>query len=131
MPIPNRGMFGWPNLPFSDNLSYENSDVFADLVFMDHTGTPVTPSSFTWQLDDLTNATSMIAATTVSAPAAPEYVLQLPGSSMVMTHEWQGSQLCQLSFTFQATDSVTNTSFTGRGNAIIELVSIQTPFGGS
>ena len=129
--IPNRGMFGLPNLPYNDCLSYQGQDVYADLVFLDYTGTPVIPSSFTWQLDDISNAQSMITATTVSGPPAAEYTLQIPGASMVMTHEWQGSQLCQLSFTFSAVDSVQGNNFTGRGLAIIELVSIQTPFGGS
>jgi hypothetical protein len=212
--IPNRGMFGLPGLPFQDNLSYEGSDVFIDMTFVDHTGTPVIPSSFTWELDDITNANNMIASTVVyqwgivsfgtyspgsgytngtfvnvpvtggsgsgatinitvsggvvtalavnqagngylttdtisfaatsigsggsgfSAPVATTtgvstYTLQLPGSEMVMTHEWQGSQYCQLSLYFTAIDSVTNTTFTGRGITIIELVSIQTPYGGS
>jgi hypothetical protein len=124
-------MFGLPGLPFADCLSYQSADVYCDLVFLDYTGTPVIPSSFTWQLDDISNATSMIGAQTVSGPPAAEYTLQIPGTSMNMTHEWQGSQLCQLSFTFSAVDSVQGNNFVGRGVAVIELVSIQTPFGGS
>ena len=127
-------MFGLPGLPYQDNFSYEGQDCYATLTFMDYTGTPVTPSSFTWQLDDLTNATGMIASTIVTSPALnadQQYVLQLPAASMVMTHEWQGSQLCQLSFTFSAFDTVNDNAFNGRGIAIIELVSIQTPTGGS
>ena len=207
-------MFGLPGLPFQDNLSYENSDVFVDMTFLDHTGTPVIPSSFTWELDDITNANGMIGSTSVyqwgitsfssftagssyttgtytnvpatggsgagatlnvtvaggvvtaasvntaghgylvgdivSAAAASIggtgsgftatvgatsgvsiYTLQIPGSEMVMTHEWQGSQYCQLSLIFTAIDSVTGTTFNGRGLAIIELVAIQTPQSGA
>lgn len=123
-------MVGLPGLPYQDVISYAGQDAYCDLVFLDYTGTPVIPSTFTYQLDDITNAINMIPPTTPAPPATAEITIQLPASQMVSTREWQGSQLCQLSFTFTANDSVTGSQFNGRGLAVIELVSIQTPFGG-
>jgi hypothetical protein len=118
-------------LPFTDNRSYAGADIFCDLTFLDHTMTNVTPSSFQWQLDDITNDINMVPLTTVNAPASTvPYTLQIPGSTMVMTYPYQGSQLCQLTIVATITDSVTgNTSTSIVGLAILELVAIQTPSG--
>ena len=102
--------------------------MFLDLVFLDHTNTPVIPTSFTYEIDDLTNDVGMVSATSVTVPTSA-YTLQIPGSQMVMTYPYVGSQLCQFSFTFTAIDSVTNASFTGNGVSIVELCAIQTPTG--
>jgi hypothetical protein len=126
--IGNRGLQGQPVLPYADYKAYAGVDGFFDLQFVDHTQTPVVPTSFTYQLDDLTNDQNMVPATSAS-PATSAYTLQIPGASMVMTYPYQGSQICQLSCTFTALDSVTSTSFTGKGVIIVELCAIQTPNG--
>jgi hypothetical protein len=129
-PIPNRGLQGQPILPYPSFQSYAGADAFLDLIFVDHTMTPVVPSSFMYQLDDLTNDINMILPTTVTTgfPAAGTvYVLQLLATKMQMTFPYQGSQLCQLSGQFVATDSVTGNPFTATFVYIIELCAIQTP----
>lgn len=126
--IGNRGLNGTTILPYANYNLYAGSDAFLDLEFVDHTLTPVTPTSFTWQLDDLTNDVSMVAATT-SVPTSASQTLQIPGSQLVMTYPYIGSQLCQFSFSFTAIDSVTNASFTASGVACINLCAIQTPTG--
>lgn len=127
--IGNRGLQGQPILPYADYKAYAGSDGFFDLQFVDHTQTPVIPTSFTYQLDDLTNSQNMIPATTPAVPSTSAYTLQIAGSLLVMTYPYQGSQICQLSCTFTALDSVTSASFTGKGVIIVELCSIQTPNG--
>lgn len=130
--IGNRALQGQPILPYPNVKAYAGGDVFIDMVFLDHTQTPVVPTSLTFQLDDLTNDENMIASTTITTgfPAAGgTYTLQLPASEMQMTFPYEGSQLCQLSGTFLAIDSVTGNQFTGPVIAIIELCAIQTPSG--
>jgi hypothetical protein len=129
-PIPNRSLQGQPILPYPQYKAYAGGDVFLDLIFTDHTQTPVVPTSFTYQLDDLTNDINMILSTTITSgfPAAGSiYTLDLPGASMQMTFPYIGSQLCQLSGSFVAVDSVTGNSFTAPFVYIIELCAIQTP----
>lgn len=126
--IGNRGLQGQPILPYASYKLYAGSDAFLDLEFVDHTSTPVVPTAFTWQMDDLTNDTNMIAAST-SIPTSASLTLQIPGAQMVMTYPYEGSQLCQFSFSIQAIDSVTGGSFTATGVVIIELCAIQTPNG--
>lgn len=96
------------------------------MTFFDHTDVPVVPIGVGWQLDDITDNVSMIAASTF-IPTESTYVLQIPGADMVMTYDWKGSQLCQLSGQFQAIDSVTGQLFLATFCNIIELCSIQTP----
>jgi hypothetical protein len=126
--IGNRGLNGTTILPYASYNLYAGSDAFMDLEFVDHTLTPVIPIAFTWQMDDLTNDVSMIAAST-SVPTAASLTLQIPGSQMVMTYPYIGSQLCQFSFTITAIDSVTLASFQASGVVCINLCAIQTPNG--
>lgn len=134
MTINNRGLAGQPVLPYTDNRAYAGTDLFCDLTFLDHTMTDVVPSSFKWQLDDITNDINMVPLTTVTPTGGtlPPYVytLQIPASSMHMTYPYQGSQLCQLSIVAIITDSVTGVTTTQIvGLAILELCAIQTPGG--
>lgn len=126
MVISNRGLAGQPVLSYVDYRAYQGTDVFLDLTFLDHTGTAVTPSTANYQVDDITNAINMIPKTTFT-PGSNPYTLQIPGSLMVMTHNWQGSQLCQFSLNATITDSVTSTSAQINQVIIIELIAIQTP----
>lgn len=125
--INNRGLQGLPTLSYVDAQEYAGADVFADLTFLDHSMTPFTPTSLTYQLDDITNNVNMIPSTVVTTGLnASPYVLQLPAASMVMTRNWGGSQLCQL--WVQATGPDANgVTITIQGVFIIELCSIQTP----
>lgn len=126
MTISNNGIRGQPTLPYADYRSYAGSDVFLDMTFVDHTMTEVIPTSFTWQMDNLSDGVNMIAPST-STPTASAMTLQIPGSQMQMTFDWRGSQLCQLSGSFTAIDSVTGNPFTAQLIAIVELCAIQTP----
>lgn len=127
MTINNRGLQGQPALPYTDFRAYAGGDVFVDVTFLDHAGTPQIPTSFTYQLDDLTNVQNMIPLTTV-VPSSSQYTIQLPAASMQMTHMWVDSQICQLSV--YATMPDTEVEPAGSlvpAVTIIELVAIQTP----
>ena len=128
MPINNRGLSGQPGLPYVDYRSYAGEDVFIDLVFLDHTGAPVQPTSFTYQVDDMTNATNVIPPTAVGVTGTQQ-TLQIPGSLLQMTHFWQGSEIFQILMTATLpADSVTGNISTVKGISVLELVAIQTPF---
>ena len=128
MAINNRGLFGQPTLPYVDGRVYAGDDVFVDLTFLDHAKVGVTPSSFTYELDDITNNVNMIPSTVVSSGiSSSKYTLQLDSDLMVMTYTWSGSQLCQLWVTADYTDSVTGNPAQSNGVWIIELCAIQVP----
>jgi hypothetical protein len=127
--IGNRGLNGTTILPYANYKLYSGSDAFLDLEFVDHTLTPVTPTAFTWQMDDLTNDVNMIPSTTTTTLTSPSETLQIPGAQMVMTYPYIGSQLCQFSFTMTAIDSVTGNPFNATGVIVIELCAVQTPTG--
>jgi hypothetical protein len=132
MTINNRGLAGQPILPYIDFRSYAGADVFVDLTYLDHTMTECVPTAAAYQLDNITNDVNMIPLTTLPippGPATPSQTLQIPGSSMVMTYQYQGSQLCQLSVTATVTDSVTGNPSSIVTVAIIELCAVQTPSG--
>lgn len=122
MTINNRGFSGQPILPYTDFRIYAGSDAFVDLTFLDHTGAASTPTSLVYQLDDMTNAQNMIPATTISVFTGNNYTLQLPAASLVMSHNWQGSQVCQLSMTATLGDGSKVVAV-----AVIELCAVQTP----
>jgi hypothetical protein len=126
--IGNRGLQGQPTLPYARFKSYVGADVFLDMAFVDHTDTPVVATTLVYQLDDITDVTNMIPATTLT-PAASTYTLQIPGASMQMTFPYLSSQLCQLAGYFQAIDTVTGSLFTAPFVYIIELCAIMTPAG--
>lgn len=126
MTIGNRGLAGQPILPYADTLSYAGTDLFFDLAFLDHTQTPVAPTSVVYRIDDLTNAIGMLPLTSLGGLAST-MVVQIPASVWQMTYPNQGSQLCQIFWTFSAIDSVTLASFTGTAVSIVELCAIQTP----
>jgi hypothetical protein len=65
----------------------------------------------------------------VTSSLPSSYTLQIPGSLLQMTHNWQGSQICQLWLTTTWVDPVTNQLATAQGVAVIELLAIQTPNG--
>jgi len=128
MPINNRGLSGQPILPYVDYRSYQGADVFIDLTFLDHAGNLVVPTSFKYQVDDITNAVNVIPQTSVTV-AASTYTLQIPGSRLVMTHNWQGSEIFQIWMTATWIDTVTSASCTAQGVSVLELLAIQTPNG--
>jgi hypothetical protein len=128
MTINNRGLAGQPIRPYQDFRSYAGADVFVTFTFLDQTGTPVTPSSINYQLDDITNDVNMLPATIVT-PTANPFILQIPGASLNMTYPYQGSQLCQLAVQATLLNTVTGTPSSVVGVAIIELCAIQTPSG--
>lgn len=125
MPINNRGLSGQSVLPYVDFRAYAGTDVFLDLTFLDHTGKGNIPQSASYQVDDLTNAVNMIPQTNIPIQGYQQ-TLQIPASSLVMTHQWQGSQMCQVWIQALMSDgSHVN------GITVVELVSIQTPNNGS
>lgn len=127
MPINNRGLVGQPNLPYPNESGYAGTDFFFDLTFLDHTKTPFTPTSLTYQVDDITNGQNMIPQTAVTSGLASEMTIQIPAQYWNMTNDWQGSQLCQVLWTAIGVDSVTGLAITVPKIDIVELVAIQTP----
>jgi uncharacterized membrane protein len=139
--IGNRYLQGLPNLPFAQIKVYANTDVFLDLVFVDHTGTQVTPTTISIEIDDITNSITMNGPTVLSPtgsttgnyiyPAfASSMYLQIAAALMQMDFPSIGSQYCQVGMTFTATDSVTGQPFTSTAPiCIIELVGIPTVSG--
>ena len=123
MPINNLGLNGQPILSYVDYRSYQGADIFIDLTFLDHTGTPVTPTSFSYQVDDITNAVNVIPSTSVSISSSTK-TLQIPGSLLQMTHNWQGSEIFQISM-----KAVLSDTSTVKAVAVLELLAIQTPDG--
>lgn len=128
MPINNRGLAGQPIRPYFDFRSYAGADVFVTLTFLDQTDTAVTPTTITYQIDDITNNINMVPAATITPTGNPQ-ILQIPGSTMQMTYEYQGSQLCQIAISAQLFNTITNTTATVVGVAIVELCAVQTPNG--
>jgi hypothetical protein len=121
MTINNRGLSGQPSLPYVDYRSYAGADIFIDLSFLDHTGSPVTPTSLVYQIDDLTNAVNIVPATTVPVTGTMQ-TLQVSGSVLQMTHFWQGSEVFQILMTAILPDGSTVKSI-----SVLELIAIQTP----
>ena len=129
--VGNRALQGSPILPYPIVRVHAGTDAFFDMLFVDHTDTPVVPSSLTWELDDITNDVSMVAPTTITDwagyTAGETYTLQIPAASMIMTFPYEGSQLAQLSGSFTAIDSVTGQPFSAAFIRIVEIAAIQTP----
>lgn len=100
--------------------------MFCNLSFLDHTKTAVVPSALTYRVDDLTNAIGMIPTTSVT-PTGSSMIYQIPGAKWTMSYPYEGSQICQIYWSFTATDSVTGAPFIGNSVSIVELVAIQTP----
>lgn len=119
--INNRGLVGQPTLPYPDYRSYAGADIFLDLTFLDHTGNGVMPASIAYQIDDLSNAQNIVPSTVV-IPTGISQTVQIPGSLLQMSQQWQGSQLCQVLLTAVLPDNSTI-----KGVTIVELCSIQTP----
>ena len=65
----------------------------------------------------------------VARPIPSTYTLQIPGAALQMTHNWQGSQICQVWITTTWNDPVTNQLCTAQGVSVIELCAVQTPNG--
>jgi hypothetical protein len=143
--IGNRGLQGQPVLPYANVKSYAGADVFMDLAFLDHTGTPVVPISITLEIDDLTNDQTPLSPTVLNPagssvgplfyPAfSSAFTIQISGNSnfqaLQMSFPYEGSQLDQIVITFTAIDSVTGNLFNAPAvSAVIELCAIQTPSG--
>ncbi len=121
MPINNRGLSGQPILPYVDYRSYQGADVFIDLTFLDHTGNLVTPTSLVYQIDDMTNAVNVVPQTTVTVTGST-MTIQIAGSVLQMTHNWQGSEIFQIYFTAVLPDGSTIMSI-----SVLELLTIQSP----
>ena len=132
-------------LPYANVKALANTDVFIDLAFMDHTLTPVVPTSIQVELDDLTNAVNMdngpntlistgnssgnyqYAAFASGSPTP--WTLQLAAAMMQMTFPYEGSQICKLKLLFTATDTVTGRTFQAPSEIVIELVASPTVSG--
>ncbi len=138
--IGNRYLQGQPILPYANVKSYESQDIFIDVEFVDHTNTPVVPTSIQFELDDLTNALAMLGPLTLSPtgstggsliyPAfAATWNVQIAASVIQFTYPYQGSQICQGKFLFTAIDSVTGASFSAPQLVIVELCSTATVSG--
>ncbi len=114
--------------------------------FVDHTNTPVVPTSIALEIDDISSATVAMANTpvtlnsagavgTVGSPFtypafASSMYLQVLASAWQMTFPYTGSQLCQVGMQFTAVDSVTGQPFTSTSIiAIIELCALATVSG--
>lgn len=139
--IGNRYLAGQPVLPYPNVKSYQGADIFLDVEFVDHTNTPVVPTSIKLEIDDLTNAQQMLGPTTLvigGSTIAPLFYpafaaawnIQVSGPLvMQMMQPYQGSQICQLKFQFTAIDTVTGQTFTAPQIAIVELCSAATVSG--
>jgi hypothetical protein len=121
MTINNRGLSGQPTLPYIDYRSYAGVDVFIDLTFLDHFGALAVPTSLVYQIDDLTNAIPVVSQTTVTVTGSTQ-TLQIPGSVLQMTRQWQGSELFQIYIT-----AVLPGGSPVKSVSILELLAIQTP----
>lgn len=139
-PIGNRYLQGQPILPYANVKSYQGADIFLDVEFVDHTNTPVSPTSILLEIDDLTNGQVMLGPITLVAggsavapaiyPAfAAAWSIQIAGSSLQMSFPYKGSQICQFKFQFTAIDSVTGAPFTSPAVAVVELCSLATVSG--
>ncbi len=141
MPIGNRYLQGQPILPYANVKAYPGTDLFLDLQFVDHTNTPVVPTSISIEIDDITNSVTMAGPTTLTSTGsttapflyttfASAMTLQISGSALQMTYPYIGSQLCQVGMQFTAIDSVTGNSFTSNSVvAIVELCALATVSG--
>lgn len=144
MVIGNRYLQGTTILPFANVKAYPSTDLFLDLQFVDHTNTPVTPTSIIIEIDDITNSVVLAGPTTLNPAGAvgtpgspftygafaPSMTLQTLGSLWQMTFPYIGSQLCQVGMQFTAIDSVTGQPFTAPSViAVVELCSIATVSG--
>src|ERR1700677_3912991 len=142
--IGNRYLQGSPILPYANVKAYPNTDIFMDLQFVDHTNTPVIPTSISIEIDDITNSVVMAGPTTLTAAGAtgtagvpftyPAFAasmyLQVLASAWQMTFPYIGSQLGQVGMQFTAVDSVTSQPFTSSAViAIIELCALATVSG--
>jgi hypothetical protein len=123
MTINNRGLSGQPILPYVNYRSYQGADIFIDLAFLDYTGTPVTPSTLQYQIDDMTNSLSIVPATSVTVTGTAQ-TLRILGSVFQLSHNWQGSEVWQISMKAILPDGSTVMAVT-----ILELLAIQTPNG--
>jgi hypothetical protein len=143
--IGNRYLQGSPVLPYAHFMAYQNTDIFFDLQFVDHTQTPVTPTAISIEIDDLTNSIAMLNPTILNpagnSVAGPPWLfypvfgptsmyLQIQAPIWTMSFPYIGSQVCQVGMTFTATDSVTGQPFTStQVVAIVEMVSVATVSG--
>lgn len=144
MVIGNRYLQGSPILPYANVKAYPGTDLFMDLQFVDHTNTPVVPTSISIEIDDITNSVVMAGPSTLNAAGAvgsvgvpftyPAFAasmyLQVLGSAWQMTFPYIGSQLCQVGMQFTAIDSITGQTFTSNAViAVIELCALATVSG--
>lgn len=144
MVIGNRYLQGSPILPYANVKAYPGTDLFMDLQFVDHTNTPVIPTSISIEIDDITNSVVMAGPATLNAAGAvgsagtpftyPAFAasmyLQVLGSAWSMTFPYVGSQLCQVGMQFTALDSVTGQPFTSNAVvAVVELCALATVSG--
>ena len=134
--IGNRYLQGSPILPYANVKAYPGTDMFLDLQFVDHTNTPVIPTSISIEIDNITNNAIMAGPATLNASGAvgtvgtpftyPAFAatmyLQVLGSAWQILYPYQGSQLCQIGMQFTAIDSVTGQPFTS--NAVIGIVEL-------
>lgn len=123
MTINNRGLSGQPTLPYVDYRSYAGADIYIDLTFLDYQGNLVLPTSLSYRIDDLTNATPVVPDTIVAVTGTTQ-TLQIPGAVMHMTHQWQGSEIFQIYLT-----AILPGGSVVKSVSVLELLAIQTPNG--
>jgi hypothetical protein len=97
------------------------------LTFLDQNGNPIQPTTISYLLDDITNFVNMIPPTSLTpAPLPAPQLLTIPGASLAMTFQYQGSQICQFVITATYFNSLSGITSTIKQVAVIELVAIQT-----
>lgn len=129
-------------LPYPNVKALANQDLFIDLVFVDHTGAPVVPTSIQVELDDLTNAVVMDGGpitlnpsgsasggylySAFSSGSSTPWTLQVSQTILNMTFPYEGSQICKLKLVFTAVDTVTGVTFRAPVEIVVELVASPT-----
>ena len=136
MVIGNRYLQGIPTLPYANVKAYPKTDMFLDLTFVDHTNTPVVPTSISIEIDDITNSIVLAGPTTlnplgmIGTPSSPftyptfasSMFLQMLAHALPMSFPYTGSQLCQFGMQFKAVDTVTGQPF--KSNSVIAIVEL-------
>lgn len=117
---------GLPNTPYVDNRTFIGTDQFFQLAFLDHNGVLVVPTALSYIIDDISNAVNMVPTTVISTGLASTMSVQVAAVKWQMTYPTQGSQLCQVKWTFSALDSVSGLSFSATAVTIVELIAIAT-----
>lgn len=120
-----RGQAGQPNLPYAEFETYAGSDVWLALVFLDRAGTPASPTTLSYRIDNL-NVGQVVQGDTpiILSAGATSYELNIPASINAISCNWQSSQLFQVTVTATYSDGSQNKKV-----FIYELIGINTTGG--